>query len=180
VIAFMMDQFIENTIIACVLSFLSVLCLSGIHEVARELENPFRNIPNELPLVTFQAQYNEALITMYSGYHPDHFWNADDYKTKTSNKDRKMQNIYEMSSDECSRKDDNNDGNSELEEEKREINTRTASTTTDAEEQRKKLEFLESKMEEYVEEITKLKQAMQASSTTKKEDNREIASTNSC
>lgn len=30
---------------------------------AREMENPFRNIPNELPLVTLQAQFNEALIT---------------------------------------------------------------------------------------------------------------------
>ena len=25
-------------------------------------------------LVTLMAHYNEALITMYSGYHPDHFW----------------------------------------------------------------------------------------------------------
>jgi len=24
--------------------------------------------------VTFQAQFNEALLTMYSGYHPDLFW----------------------------------------------------------------------------------------------------------
>jgi hypothetical protein len=45
-----------------------------MHEVARELENPFREIPNELPLVTMQAQFNEALITMYSGFHPDFFW----------------------------------------------------------------------------------------------------------
>lgn len=37
-------------------------------------ENPFRNVPNELPLVTFQAQYNEALIVMYAGFHPDAYW----------------------------------------------------------------------------------------------------------
>jgi polyhydroxyalkanoate synthesis regulator phasin len=54
-----------------------VTCLSGIHEVARELENPFRQVPNELPLVTFQAQFNEALITMFSGYHPDSFWEEE-------------------------------------------------------------------------------------------------------
>jgi hypothetical protein len=74
VVAVMMDQFAEELWVACVLAFLAVTCLSGIHEVARELENPFRNVPNELPLVTFQAQFNEALIVMYSGYHPDHFW----------------------------------------------------------------------------------------------------------
>lgn len=38
------------------------------------VENPFRNVPNELPLVTFQAQYNEALIIMYAGFHPDAYW----------------------------------------------------------------------------------------------------------
>jgi hypothetical protein len=73
-VAFLMDQYADNVVLGSVLSFFSIACLSGIHEVARELENPFRNIPNELPLVTLQAQFNEALITMYSGYHPDHFW----------------------------------------------------------------------------------------------------------
>jgi hypothetical protein len=53
------------------------MCLSGIHEVARELENPFRNVPNEIPLVTMMAHFNEALITMYAGYHPDHYWDDD-------------------------------------------------------------------------------------------------------
>jgi len=27
--------------------------------------------------VTIQAQYNEALIVMFSGYHPDHFWREE-------------------------------------------------------------------------------------------------------
>ena len=73
-VAFLMDQYADNIFLGAVLTFFSVACLSGIHEVARELENPFRNIPNELPVVTFQAHFNEALVTMYSGYHPDHFW----------------------------------------------------------------------------------------------------------
>lgn len=30
-----------------------------------------------ISLVTFQAQFNEALITLYSGYHPDHFWKEE-------------------------------------------------------------------------------------------------------
>lgn len=59
---------------AAILNFFTVLCFAGIHEVARELENPFQNTPNDLPLTTYQAQLNEALVTMYSGYHPDAFW----------------------------------------------------------------------------------------------------------
>jgi len=46
----------------------------GLHEVARELENPFSNAPNDLPLTTFQAQFNEALVTVYAGFHPDSWY----------------------------------------------------------------------------------------------------------
>lgn len=91
-VAFLMDQFADNVILGSVLSFLSVACLSGIHEVAREMENPFRNIPNDIPVVTFQAQFNEALIVMYSGYHPDHFWDPtkhDHHPSEPPSKDRK-------------------------------------------------------------------------------------------
>lgn len=28
-------------------------------------------MPNDLPLNLFQAQFNEAIVTMFSGYHPD-------------------------------------------------------------------------------------------------------------
>lgn len=73
-VALLMVEYTDNLALACVLTFLGVTAMSGIHEVARELENPFRNVPNELPLVTFQAQCNESLLTMYAGYHPDHFW----------------------------------------------------------------------------------------------------------
>lgn len=43
-------------------------------KVARELESPFFNVPNDLPLNNFQAQFNEALLAMFAGYHPDAFW----------------------------------------------------------------------------------------------------------
>lgn len=76
-IPFLMDQYVDEVWLAAILTFLTVMCLSAIHEVARDLENPFRNVPNELPLVTLQAHYNEALITMYSGWHPDHFWDGE-------------------------------------------------------------------------------------------------------
>lgn len=83
-VALLMDQYADELWLGCLLSFFTVTSLAGIHEVARELENPFRNIPNELPLVTLQAQFNEALITMYAGYHPDHYWaeEAKQYEKK--------------------------------------------------------------------------------------------------
>ena len=65
------------------------------------MENPFRNIPNELPLVTFQAQVNEALYTMYAGLNPDFFWKGDralrhahsaySYESPKKFKEKKMQ-----------------------------------------------------------------------------------------
>eukprot|EP00591_Stephanopyxis_turris_P017073 CAMPEP_0195535956 /NCGR_PEP_ID=MMETSP0794_2-20130614/45221_1 /TAXON_ID=515487 /ORGANISM="Stephanopyxis turris, Strain CCMP 815" /LENGTH=74 /DNA_ID=CAMNT_0040669235 /DNA_START=109 /DNA_END=333 /DNA_ORIENTATION=- len=60
------------------------MCFVGIHEVSRELENPFQNAPNDLPLTTFQAQFNEALISMYAGYHPDAFWTVSESSTPIS------------------------------------------------------------------------------------------------
>lgn len=56
------------------LNFLTVLCFLGLHEVARELEQPFQNTPNDLPLCSYQAQFNEALVTVYAGFHPDSWW----------------------------------------------------------------------------------------------------------
>ena len=73
-IAFLMDQYCEDTWLGCILTFLTVTALSGVHEVARELENPFRNVPNEIPLATLMAEANEAILTMYAGYNPDFFW----------------------------------------------------------------------------------------------------------
>jgi hypothetical protein len=71
-----MDQYIKTDWLGISISFFSVMCLQSIDEVAKELENPFRNIPNELPVVTYQAEFNEALLTIYSGFHPDSFWKA--------------------------------------------------------------------------------------------------------
>jgi len=58
------------------MNFFTVLCFVGMHEVARELENPFQNAPNDIPLMTMQAEFNEALVTLQSGYHPDSYWSV--------------------------------------------------------------------------------------------------------
>jgi predicted membrane chloride channel (bestrophin family) len=83
-IPFLMDQYTDSVWLGVFLSLFAVMCLSGIHEVARELENPFRNVPNDLPVVTLQAEFNEALITMYAGYHPDAFWDAKFFRRRAS------------------------------------------------------------------------------------------------
>mmetsp|Transcript_21912 Transcript_21912/g.43430 ORF Transcript_21912/g.43430 Transcript_21912/m.43430 type:complete len:711 (-) Transcript_21912:314-2446(-) len=70
----LMEQYTNEAWLGASLSFLTVACLAGLHEVARELENPFRNAPNDVPLRTLLAMGNEALVTMYAGWHPDSFW----------------------------------------------------------------------------------------------------------
>lgn len=77
------DNYVNRLWFAAIMNFTTVLCFLGLHEVARELENPFHNVPNELPIITFQAQYNEALVTMYAGYHPDSWWTVSPSKLNT-------------------------------------------------------------------------------------------------
>eukprot|EP00978_Attheya_sp_CCMP212_P001207 scaffold2529_cov57-Attheya_sp.AAC.3 len=74
----LMFTFVNHFVLGCFLNFFTVACFVGLHEVARELEDPFFNIPNDLPLITFQAQFNEALLTMYAGFHPDSWWEYPD------------------------------------------------------------------------------------------------------
>lgn len=73
-------SYVNQLAFACILNFTTVMCFVGVHEVARELEQPFRNVPNDLPLTTFQAQFNEALIAMYAGFHPD-AWSVEEQVT---------------------------------------------------------------------------------------------------
>ena len=70
----LMISFVESLLFGFVINLLTVMCFSGLHEVARELESPFQNVPNDIPLNNFQAQFNEALMTMFFGYHPDAYW----------------------------------------------------------------------------------------------------------
>jgi len=73
-IPLLMDQYTNKVWLGAVLTFLTVVCLAGLHEVARELETPYRSAPNDIPLCTLLAYYNEALITTFAGFHPDAYW----------------------------------------------------------------------------------------------------------
>ena len=66
------------------MNFFTVMCFVGLHEVAKELENPFKNAPNDTPLNNFQAQFNEAIISVFSGFHPDSWWEVVNESTLTS------------------------------------------------------------------------------------------------
>ena len=79
VIPLLMDKYTNHNFIGALLTFLTVSCLAGLHEVARELENPFRNVPNDIPLLRLQAIFNEGLVTLFAGFHPDHYWDANDF-----------------------------------------------------------------------------------------------------
>lgn len=70
----LLAQYVNSMVLGSFLCFFTVTSMAGVQEVGRELENPFRNTPNEVPLVPLLALYNEALVTMYFGYHPDFFW----------------------------------------------------------------------------------------------------------
>jgi hypothetical protein len=86
IVAFMpvlMLTYLTNQVVGFILNLFTVMCFTGLHEVARELENPFQNVPNDLPLNNFQAQFNESLMVMFYGYHPDSYWIPKDEETRT-------------------------------------------------------------------------------------------------
>jgi predicted membrane chloride channel (bestrophin family) len=45
-IPILMMTFVDNEAFGAVLNGLTVMCFAGLHEVSRELENPFQNVPN--------------------------------------------------------------------------------------------------------------------------------------
>jgi len=84
----LMTTFVTDITLGFFLNLFSVVCFTGLHEVAREIENPFQNVPNDVPLNNYQAQFNEGLMVMFYGYHPDAFWNdnqSDRFKNSSPN-----------------------------------------------------------------------------------------------
>eukprot|EP00594_Rhizosolenia_setigera_P012504 CAMPEP_0178965542 /NCGR_PEP_ID=MMETSP0789-20121207/16369_1 /TAXON_ID=3005 /ORGANISM="Rhizosolenia setigera, Strain CCMP 1694" /LENGTH=60 /DNA_ID=CAMNT_0020650597 /DNA_START=507 /DNA_END=689 /DNA_ORIENTATION=- len=59
------------------MNFFIVLIFISIHEVAREIEKPFKNPPNDHPLNFYLSQFNEALIACTAGYNPDSNWKKE-------------------------------------------------------------------------------------------------------
>lgn len=88
-------SYLDNKTFGFLINMLIVMSFTGLHEVARELESPFVNAPNDVPLNWIQAQFNESLMTMFYGYHPDAYWEVchQDYpmvKEKANETDQSM------------------------------------------------------------------------------------------
>jgi predicted membrane chloride channel (bestrophin family) len=62
----LMLTYLNNEVFGFILNLLTVMCFTGLHEVARELESPFQNVPNDVPLNNFQAQYNEGIMVSWT------------------------------------------------------------------------------------------------------------------
>ena len=78
VIPVLMLSFVNDVWLGFVLNISTVLCFTGLHEVAREIESPYQNVPNDVPLNNFQAQFNEGLMVMFYGFHPDAYWDVEE------------------------------------------------------------------------------------------------------
>eukprot|EP00980_Cylindrotheca_fusiformis_P006695 scaffold1398_cov116-Cylindrotheca_fusiformis.AAC.12 len=76
--------YVTNRVVACVLNFITTVCFVGTHEVARELSDPYYTFPNDLPLNNFQTQFNEALVCMWAGFHPDSYRADEDSDSESS------------------------------------------------------------------------------------------------
>jgi len=86
-IPLLMLTYVDNNFFGFVWNWLTVMCFTGLHEVARELENPFQNVPNEIPLNNYQAQFNEGLMIMFYGYHPDAYWLEEEQEKQLDGSD---------------------------------------------------------------------------------------------
>jgi len=60
-----MASFIISLPMLCVMCFTIGLMYWSLHEVAREIEDPFRYKPNDLPLEDIQRQFNERISMAY-------------------------------------------------------------------------------------------------------------------
>lgn len=74
----LMLAYVHQIMVAAILNTVTVGCFFGLWIVARVLEDPFRNEPNDIPLNNFQAQFNEALLCMFAGYHPESWWEIEE------------------------------------------------------------------------------------------------------
>lgn len=63
---FAMCSWVDHPIVAGVLSFLTMVCLVSLELIASELENPFGEDCNDLPIEDFHNSLNESLMLMIS------------------------------------------------------------------------------------------------------------------
>ena len=67
-------SFVPNMVAAAVLNTLTAGVFVGLFHVSNELEDPFRNVPNDLPLNFFQVSQLSLRSLLFSSLH--HILNA--------------------------------------------------------------------------------------------------------
>jgi len=60
----MMASLIPNAVFACIYTFVPIFGMFSLNFVASQLENPFGNDDNDLPLVEFQTEMNKSLLML--------------------------------------------------------------------------------------------------------------------
>lgn len=60
----LISSFVQNKIIACILTFIPVFAMSSVNYISIELENPFGRDDNDLPLFHFQEEMNCCLMML--------------------------------------------------------------------------------------------------------------------
>ncbi|CAI5506784.1 unnamed protein product [Closterium sp. Naga37s-1] len=66
VIPLLMADWLADPLLASAITLLSVFSFYLLNEVAREIEEPFRFDPNDLPVVYLHHKFNERLVTAFS------------------------------------------------------------------------------------------------------------------
>ncbi|CAI6004690.1 unnamed protein product [Closterium sp. NIES-65] len=66
IIPLLMADWLADPYLASAITFLSVFSFYLLNEVAREIEEPFRFDPNDLPVVYLHHKFNERLVTAFS------------------------------------------------------------------------------------------------------------------
>lgn len=61
---FVIVAYVDNIVVASILSFCATLGYFALNEVGRELEDPFRHDPNDLPLSEVHYDFNVRLVSL--------------------------------------------------------------------------------------------------------------------
>merc|ERR1711959_361397 len=65
-VPFLMWTYVEVVWLSCAMTFMASFTYWVLHEVARDMEDPFLYEPNELPLSRLQFLFNQRLLVLRS------------------------------------------------------------------------------------------------------------------
>jgi len=86
---------VEHAPSACVLTFVAVAAFFSLNGVAKELEEPFMDEENDVPLVDLHVDLNEKIAKLTSGQHERRRWPSRRAAQPTSPKARKARFVVD-------------------------------------------------------------------------------------